>query len=55
MGDAYPNLKSQQAQIEKVLLKEEQQFARTLDQGLQHLRARMQIAQGEIHSGRNGF
>lgn len=34
MGDAYPELRSQQAQIEKILLKEEQQFARTLDNGM---------------------
>ena len=34
MGDAYPELRLQQAQIEKVLLKEEQQFARTLDNGM---------------------
>jgi alanyl-tRNA synthetase len=34
MGDAYPELKTQQAQVEKVLLAEEQQFAKTLEKGL---------------------
>lgn len=37
MGDAYPELRKQQARIEKVLLQEEEQFARTLDQGLRIL------------------
>ncbi|WP_027328974.1 alanine--tRNA ligase [Marinimicrobium agarilyticum] len=34
MGDAYPELRQQQAQIEKVLLLEEEQFAKTLDKGM---------------------
>ncbi|WP_193495734.1 alanine--tRNA ligase [Nitrincola alkalisediminis] len=34
MGDAYPELRTQQANIEKILLKEEQQFARTLENGM---------------------
>ncbi|NHO89027.1 alanine--tRNA ligase [Pseudoteredinibacter isoporae] len=34
MGEAYPELKQQQAQIEKVLLTEEQQFEKTLDKGM---------------------
>ncbi|XOV89980.1 MAG: alanine--tRNA ligase [Pseudomonadota bacterium] len=37
MGEAYPLLASTQAQIEKVLLKEEQQFEITLDQGMKIL------------------
>lgn len=37
MGQAYPKLKEQQAFLEKVILKEEEQFARTLDQGLKIL------------------
>ena len=37
MGEAYPELGERQAQIEKVLLLEEEQFARTLDQGLRIL------------------
>lgn len=34
MGGAYPELVKQQAQIEKALLQEEQQFAKTLDNGM---------------------
>ncbi|MEH6651576.1 MAG: alanine--tRNA ligase [Motiliproteus sp.] len=37
MGEAYPELAAAQSQIEKVLLKEEQQFAKTLEQGLRIL------------------
>ena len=34
MGEAYPELKEKQPLIEKALLKEEEQFAKTLDKGL---------------------
>ncbi len=34
MGEAYPQLQTNQAMIEATLLREEQQFARTLEQGL---------------------
>ena len=37
MGDAYPVIRKTQAQIEKILLKEEQQFELTLDQGMKIL------------------
>ncbi|MCH7742281.1 MAG: alanine--tRNA ligase [Proteobacteria bacterium] len=37
MGDAYPLLLSTQAQIERILLKEEEQFELTLDQGMKIL------------------
>ncbi|MCK7543332.1 alanine--tRNA ligase [Marinobacter bryozoorum] len=37
MGEAYPQLRSSQKQIEKVLLQEEEQFAKTLDKGLRLL------------------
>ena len=37
MGDAYPELIKQQALVEKTLLTEEEQFARTLDNGIQIL------------------
>ncbi|MBC54530.1 MAG: alanine--tRNA ligase [Gammaproteobacteria bacterium] len=37
MGDAYPALKKDQARVEKVLKEEEQQFARTLENGMQIL------------------
>ena len=34
MGQAYPELAQKQAQVEQILQREEQQFARTLEQGL---------------------
>ncbi len=34
MGDAYPELREQQARVERVILKEEQQFAATLEHGM---------------------
>lgn len=37
MGEAYPKLKEDQALIEKVILKEEEQFERTLEAGLKLL------------------
>ena len=37
MGEAYPELIKLQAQVEKVLLTEEEQFAKTLDQGMRIL------------------
>lgn len=37
MGDAFPELKARQAQIERVLKTEEEQFAKTLEQGLKIL------------------
>jgi alanyl-tRNA synthetase len=37
MGDAYPELVERQPQIEKALLAEEEQFAKTLDHGMQIL------------------
>ncbi len=42
MGDAYPELNKSQAHIEQALLKEEQQFAKTLDQGLKILEEGLQ-------------
>ncbi|MCL6416510.1 alanine--tRNA ligase [Aestuariirhabdus sp. Z084] len=37
MGDAYPELSEQQAMVERVLLQEEEQFAKTLDKGMKVL------------------
>ena len=37
MGDAYPELVKLQDQVERILLKEEQQFAKTLEHGMQLL------------------
>lgn len=41
MGDAYPQLREKQDYIQKVLLAEEQQFAKTLDKGLQVLEEKL--------------
>ena len=45
MGDAYPELITQQAHIERILAHEENQFARTLEQGLRLLQDYLQQAQ----------
>ncbi|MDP3705492.1 MAG: alanine--tRNA ligase [Legionellaceae bacterium] len=42
MGTAYPELVEHQKQIEAILVQEEQQFERTLDQGLRLLQEQMQ-------------
>ncbi|WP_461481584.1 alanine--tRNA ligase [Porticoccus sp.] len=51
MGAAYPELKQAQAQVEKVLLAEEQQFAKTLDNGMALLNVALDELQGEVISG----
>lgn len=47
MGDAYPELKKQQAHVEKVLLAEEQQFAKTLEKGMAVLEDALQNLEGK--------
>lgn len=49
MGQAYPRLQKEQAQIEKIILKEEEQFARTLEQGLTILEQEIKQLPGRIH------
>ena len=51
MGDAYPELKQQQAQIARILLKEEQQFERTLDHGMRLLDDTIAGLEGNTLSG----
>ncbi|WP_193072870.1 alanine--tRNA ligase [Pseudomonas sp. FME51] len=46
MGDAFPELKAQQAQIERVLKTEEEQFAKTLEQGLKILEQDLAVLKG---------
>jgi len=41
MGAAYPDLAASQAQIEKVILAEEEQFAKTLDKGMKILESQL--------------
>jgi alanyl-tRNA synthetase len=47
MGGAYPDLVKLQPQIEKALLAEEEQFAKTLDNGMQILNDALDALQGE--------
>ncbi|PCK02933.1 MAG: alanine--tRNA ligase [Alteromonadaceae bacterium] len=51
MSDAYPDLKTKQAQIEKVLLAEEVQFAKTLDNGMSILESRLAKLDGDVIPG----
>lgn len=51
MGEAYPELKDQQAMIERVLAKEEEQFARTLEHGLQILEQDLAELKGQVIPG----
>ncbi|WP_439134587.1 alanine--tRNA ligase [Pseudomaricurvus sp.] len=51
MGDAYPELNTLQAQIEKVLLAEEQQFEKTLDKGMAVLEEALKELKGNVVPG----
>jgi alanyl-tRNA synthetase len=51
MGDAFPELQQQQAQIERVLKTEEEQFAKTLEQGLKILEQDLAELQGTVIPG----
>ena len=51
MGEAFPELKAQQAHIERVLKTEEEQFAKTLEQGLRILEQDLAQLEGEIVPG----
>ncbi|MFB2537766.1 alanine--tRNA ligase [Acinetobacter sp. c3-l95] len=47
MGEAYPELAEQKARIEAALIKEEEQFAKTLEQGLKLLEAELANLKGK--------
>jgi alanyl-tRNA synthetase len=55
MGAAYPELPKLQSRIEKVLLTEEQQFAKTLDQGMRILEADLDNLSGKEIPGETIF
>jgi alanyl-tRNA synthetase len=55
MGAAYPELAEQQGLVERVLLKEEQQFARTLEHGMQLLEQAIGELEGEVIPGETVF
>ncbi|MDF2178255.1 alanine--tRNA ligase [Aliiglaciecola sp. CAU 1673] len=51
MGEAYPELKAQQATIERVLKAEEEQFSRTLERGMQILGDALESLEGDTVPG----
>ncbi|MBD9481749.1 alanine--tRNA ligase [Pseudomonas sp. PDM14] len=51
MGEAFPELKQQQAHIERVLKTEEEQFAKTLEQGLKILEQDLADLKGSVIPG----
>ncbi|MEY4516940.1 MAG: hypothetical protein RL180_1286 [Pseudomonadota bacterium] len=55
MGDAYPELIARQSVIEATLQKEEEQFARTLEQGLKLLEGELAHLQGNVIAGSTAF
>ena len=55
MGEAYPELIKMQPQIERVLLKEEQQFAKTLDNGMRLLTEAISNLEGSVIPGETVF
>lgn len=55
MSDAFPELLKQQTKIEEVLLKEEQQFARTLENGLRIFETAIHELHGKLIPGLTVF
>ena len=55
MGEAYPELAEKQSQVERVLLKEEEQFAKTLDHGMRLLHEAIEGLDGTVIPGETVF
>lgn len=55
MGEAYPELKAAQEQVERVLKKEEERFAETLEQGMKILEACVARMDGSVIPGDTVF
>ncbi len=55
MGDAYPELTKNQAHIEKILKLEEEQFAKTLDNGMRLLESAIDGLSGKVIPGETVF
>ena len=55
MGDAYPSVRKAESQIKKIVLKEENQFQATLDQGLRILKEEITEIEGEEIPGEFAF
>lgn len=55
MGEAYPELKTNQKQVEKILKQEEEQFNKTLEQGLKILDTALQAISDSVIPGELAF
>lgn len=55
MGEAYPELAKQGEHVAQVLQAEEQQFAKTLDQGMRILETDLAALEGSVISGETAF
>ena len=55
MGDAYPELRRRRPHIERALRQEEEQFARTLDQGMRILEDAIDGLRGDVIPGETVF
>ncbi len=55
MGDAYPELRRRRAQVERILRLEEEQFARTLGQGMRMLEDAIDGIEGDTIPGETVF
>ncbi len=55
MGDAYPELRQHRGHVERVLQKEEQRFAETLEQGMRILADAIATMQGDTIDGKTVF
>ncbi len=55
MGEAFPELKQAQEQVERVLKKEEQRFSETLEQGMKILEASVAKIEGNVIPGDVAF
>ncbi|QTP53707.1 alanine--tRNA ligase [Billgrantia sulfidoxydans] len=55
MGEAYPELREARHQIERILLKEEEQFARTLEHGMSLLEEALANLEGDVLPGETVF
>jgi alanyl-tRNA synthetase len=55
MGEAYPELKTGQAHVERILKIEEERFAETLEQGMRILEESLEVMQGTVITGETVF
>lgn len=55
MGQAYPELEQQRSRIEAMLVREEELFAKTLEQGLKLLEAELSNLKGNVIAGETVF